>query len=233
METKIQVLPKFPLFSYEEIAPWLIKSLNPQQVEDFLAHWGLYPQTLPTQFWQLMLIQAAFKVKTQKEKISKQSNDKFFLPNELFSISRSLAEAISIFLDGWQPVGISKIYQKKDGVEILLATVVAFEGKIDLLNKEKIGEIELDFGLKERQKIDILPDEIVLVPQRDTEKVKLKIKTFANTRICGERKISYEAENSKVGIVIDGRGRPLVPPTSDEEGRKRLLKWQEVFSLEF
>jgi len=233
METKILALPRFPFFSYEEIAPWLTEALNPQQVEDFLGYLGLYPQTLPTQSWQLVLIQAALKVKIRKEKKTEQNNDKFFIPNEILPVSRSLAEAVSIFLDGQEPAGISEIYLKKDNQNVLLATSVAFEGKIDFLKKEKIGEIELDFGLKERQKIDVLPDEVVFVPQAGTDKVRLKIKTFGKVRIAGKRKISHEAQSGKVGIVIDGRGRPLVPPTPDEEGRKRLLLWQEVFLREF
>lgn len=233
MESKILALPRFPFFSYEELAPWLIENLNPQQVENFLGHIGIYPQMLPTRPWQLMVIQAAWRVKMRKEKSPEPKEDKFFLPKELLHSSRSLAEAVSIFLDGQEPVGISEIYVREAAQNILLATCIAFEGKFGLGKSERVAEIELDFGLKEKQKINVSQDELALVPQTERSKVRIKIKTSDKAKIAGKRKISFEAEGGRVGIVIDCRGRPLAPPTADDEGRKRLVAWQESFLREF
>lgn len=226
-------LPRFPFFSYEELAPWLTENLNPQQVENFLGHIGIYPQILPTKPWQLMVIQAAWKVKMQQEKDRETKGDKLFIPKELVRTSRSLAEAVSIFLDGCQPSGVVEIYMREAAQNILLATIITFEGKIDLKKREKVGQIELDFGLKEGQKINVSSNELVLIPQAGTNIVKLKIKTFGKARIAGKKQISFEAQAGKVGIIIDSRGRPLPMPTADEEGRKRLLAWQETFSRQF
>jgi hypothetical protein len=233
METKVLALLRFPFFTYEEIAPWLTFSVTPQQVEDFLGHLGIYPQILPTKVWHLMLMQASWKVKMRKEKSGRVKEDKLFIPKELLGISRSLAEAVSIFLDGQEPEGISEIYIKKDSLDILLATILAFEGEITVGKKEKIGQIQLDFGLREKQEINVLSDEVILIPQGGAGIVKLKVKTFGKAKITGRKQISFEAQGGRVGIVIDSRGRPMFPPTLDEEGRRRLLGWQEGFLREF
>jgi len=233
MVANIQTSVRFPFFSFEEIAPWLTENLNPQQVEDFLAHCGLYNQIVPTQPWQLMLIQAALIIKLHKERRTDQSSRSFFVSNEILSFSRSLAEAVSIFLNGCEPCGISQIYLKEGDSDMLLATSIAFEGKIGFSKKEKIAEVEVDFGLKEKQKITVLSDEIILIPQSFENKTKMKISTFGKVEIEGTKKKLFEVQSGKVGIVIDGRGRPIVPPTPDEEGRKRLLSWKEVFMKEF
>lgn len=233
MDEHILTTMRFPFFSYEELAPWLTDNLTPREVENFLGHVGIYPQTLPTKQWQLMVIQAAWRVRMQREKSDHDGGKKRFIPPQILTISRSLAEAVSIFLDGCQPPGIVEIFIKEKDNDILLATAIAFEGPMDFVKGEKVGEIELDFGLKDKQKISILADELVLIPQAGSSPASLKIRTFGKARIDGAKKVSCQAPSGKVGIVIDSRGRPISLPTADEEGRRRLLMWQESFLREF
>lgn len=83
------------------------------------------------------------------------------------------------------------------------------------------------------QSVSVSVGEIKVVPLGVGEKVKAVIKPNKNFDV-GEgkgRTREMELEGGVVGLVFDGRGRPMVLPTENDQRTKKLKEWLAAFNL--
>lgn len=91
-----------------------------------------------------------------------------------------------------------------------------------LINLGGPGQMEVDFGIGSNQKVSVGVDQLTILPaERDKEIV---IKT-----------INKQDSNSRVtvgelGVVIDGRVKPLDLVPRTDSAREKIKKWREVYT---
>ncbi|NUL82177.1 MAG: glutamate mutase L [Armatimonadetes bacterium] len=96
----------------------------------------------------------------------------------------------------------------------------------------KEGELCMTVDLA-GQSVSVSVGEIKVVPLGVGEKVKAVIKPNKNFDV-GEgkgRTREMELEGGVVGLVFDGRGRPMVLPTENDQRTKKLKEWLAAFNL--
>jgi len=78
--------------------------------------------------------------------------------------------------------------------------------------------------------IEVAKGEMKLIRVKESEKVEAEIKP-ATTLDIGEgpgKSIRTELHGGVVGIILDGRGRPINLPADDLERRRKLISWFKV-----
>lgn len=220
------------LFPFEEVSRWIPYPTQPLVIEDLLANFALYSSVIPTEERQFVYLQAAvreyFRKQDSKEPLT---GGKSFLPKYVEDYSRNEKEALLIFLDTQEPQGVVEVYGRKKTQETHFATIIAPLGPINPLKKEKILTADFDFKIKEKQRLVLVSDEIQLIPLPFGERVKVKVRCFSNFKITGKSSLQIELLGSRLGVIFDGRGRPMNLPTADPQGRERLLLWQNSLGL--
>lgn len=220
------------LFPFEEISRWIPFATQPQVVEDFLANYALHPNLIPTEEKHLIFLQAAIRETFRKQKSQVGANQKIFMPDYARLFARSDQESLLILLDTQEPEGIVEVFVKKKGDDVHLATVVAPSGQPVSNKKEKVLTAGFDFKIKEKQELTLLADEIQRVPLPLGEHAQIKIRCASGFKLEGKATLNSEVSGSVLGVVFDGRGRPLSIPSADPHGRERLLSWQNALNIE-
>lgn len=206
-----------------DIFAWLAKNFSARDVEDTLGNFRLYPTSLPTTELSLAVYQAILRVELSKKELTKSAN--FKIPEKVIEGCRNSQEAVLIFLDGVAPTGIFNLYSN----DTKLATCFCFEAKVEpkKLNS-KLGEIQIDFGIGEIQKLTILTDQIVRIPLERGFGARVSIKILADGKIEGSKKFEGEVTGSELGLIFDARGRPIVKPGEVGDREKRSESWRQA-----
>ncbi|MGC9148838.1 MAG: glutamate mutase L [Sulfolobales archaeon] len=172
----------------------------------------------------------------------------------LLSRAPRRSQSMMILIDAFQPIGftyimqdsvfmiphlgvLSKIY-RDIAMEIFekeclvpLGTVIAGEG-IDELGS-KIADINIRYDGGEEENISLNFGEIIRIPiPRDVEvTVTVNPKKTMNFGGGFGKKISRKVRGGIVGLVIDGRGRPIHTPKDREQRRRLLIQWFKSMDL--
>lgn len=219
--TTAKILAQNFLEDFEKVLPWLPKNFSSKEVEDILGNFRLYPQSFPTTEISLEVYQAQLRVGLGKMNLKKAST--YQLPEKIYSASRNFSEALLIFLDGAQPEGVFDV----NFGNLKLATCLCFGGKLRAATfKKKIAEVEVDFGLQNSQKLQILTDQIVKIPLAYGFTATISFKVFGDFRIGGLKKFSSKVTGSELGLIFDGRGRPILKPGEAGDREKRSADWR-------
>lgn len=220
-------------FSYEEVSRWIPFSTQPQVVEDTLANFSLYPNILPSDKKQTIFLQAALREYFRRlESRVVEEDEKLIFSDSILPFTQNLTEALLIILDGCEPQGVVNIVIRDKDSDIFLATVIAPQGEVNLAKKHEVLSCEVDFQIKEKQKLKLLSDEMQRIPLPSGERAKIKIHCASNFRLQGKSTVEVEIRGSELGIVFDGRGRPMNLPSADPQGRERILSWQNALGME-
>lgn len=219
--------------SYESVARWLPFNIDSITVENFLANTSLYPSAVPLNARELLFYQAMvreiFRKVTVGEDLNFDQGIPVSIPEELVKFSLSDREAVLLFLDSVAPAGVIDLL----GLNLeKLATLICFSGDFDVNSSEKIAEIKVDFGLPQSQKLNLLADDLVLIPAEKQQRVELTINCFAKAKIGKATKAKIITTSGLLGIVFDLRGRPFVGPDLTLKGREQLKKWKKSFGIE-
>jgi hypothetical protein len=102
---------------------------------------------------------------------------------------------------------------------------VVMEVELEMPNGEKVNE-ELTYGKLKRLRL----------PDRQRAKAKIHPSRGFDIGAGGGRELNTTVEGGVVGIVLDGRGRPLTLPENEFERREKLIGWMralEMYSDEF
>lgn len=198
-----------------------------------MANFSLYPQVLPTDNKQTIFLQAALREHFRKlESRGVEEDEKLVFSDSILPFTQNLTEALLIILDGCEPYGIIDIVLSGKDTDIFLATVVAPQGEVDLKKRGEVLSCEVDLNIKEKQKLKLMVDEMQRIPLPQGERAKIKIRCASNFKLQGKSGVEVEVHGSELGIIFDGRGRPLNLPSADPEGRERILSWQNALGME-
>ncbi len=109
---------------------------------------------------------------------------------------------------------------------IYLGTCVTPSGEIKKEGK-KIMEYNIDFGNGRKESGELLAGDMKLFPLGVGETAKAALKPSKGFDLGeGSGKLVEETlHGGVVGIILDGRGRPLIIPENTQERVDRLLKW--------
>ncbi len=82
------------------------------------------------------------------------------------------------------------------------------------------GRVSLDYGLSEIQEVAVAENEIVLVPAASSQKINLSMH--------GEKKQELVVAGGVLGVVLDGRLKPLPLHFGQEKTRQDVASWQKA-----
>ncbi len=167
-----------------DVGRWLPIQVDPTSLEDSLGNKILYPKTVPVSRQDLYLEQALFVEELRNNPQDWAKDGKIVIPPKLLTISTTLGEAMLTVLNAMEPKGLVEVQD--------VGVVIAPEGTAD---KEKvIAEITVDFGLTQKQKLKVLYDSIVLIPQTQGSKATLTIKLQNPFKINGKNNLKVVIE---------------------------------------
>lgn len=210
----------------KKVLAWLPKDYLLDEVANILANLWLNPRSTPVDLPSLDIYQAKLRAELQKEAsiATNLKKTKFEIPKKIAENAQSLGEALLIFLDGVQPEGIFDI----EIGDYKLATCFCFSGLPNFgKENEVVAEVNLDFGLPQKQKLEILADQIVRIPLKAGFTAEIQVKTKDQFKLAGAKKISQKVTGGELGIVFDGRGRPIAPPGETGDRTFRIKSWKQ------
>ncbi|MCD6263743.1 glutamate mutase L [Candidatus Bathyarchaeota archaeon] len=172
----------------------------------------------------------------------------------LLSHAPRRAQSLLILTDAFQPEGVTWFFQDsvfmmphlgvlstvypeaawqifdKDCL-VRLGTVIAPKG----IGKEgeSVMKVELEMPQGEVISEDVKFGEIKRIPLPVGQEAKVKISTEGDFKIGIEygNELEATAIGGEVGVVLDGRGRPLLLPEEDQARREKLLEWFDSMNL--
>ncbi len=172
----------------------------------------------------------------------------------LLSHAPRRAQSLMVLTDGFQPEGVTKIFQ--DSVFMMphlgILSTVYPEASWQIFDKDcliRLGTVVAPRGTgsegKEVMSVAIhMPDgevikesmkvgEIKRIPLPEGQEAEAFIKPRGIFDIgMGEGKeLETTLSGGVVGIVLDTRGRPLILPDDEDERRETLLKWWRILDL--
>ncbi|RLI32203.1 methylaspartate mutase [Candidatus Bathyarchaeota archaeon] len=172
----------------------------------------------------------------------------------LLSHAPRRAQSLLILTDAFQPEGVTWLFQDsvfmmphlgvlstvypeaawqifdKDCL-VRLGTVIAPKG----IGKEgeSVMKVELEMPQGEVISENVKFGEIKRIPLSVGQEAKVKISTEGDFKIGIEygNELEATAIGGEVGVVLDGRGRPLLLPEEDQARRDKLLEWFDSMNL--
>ncbi len=154
-----------------------------------------------------------------------------------------------MMIDAFEPQGVTKLavdsifmmphlgvfasIHPKAAAEIFMQDCLVDLGTVIAPVGGKAGEslLEVAFGGKK----EILKDgELRCIPLSAGEKVQAKITPLVGRVDIGSgpgKTLELELSGGHAGIILDGRGRPLILPASSEDRLKKIRRWYEAFEL--
>ncbi len=165
----------------------------------------------------------------------------------LLSHAPRRVQAAMILIDAFQPEGVTRLAQdsvfmmphlgvlstihKAAALEIfeldcLVRIGTCIAAKIEK-DTEKLAQIDITMPDGKTRTEEILRGEIRVIPIPSGEEVEINIEP---SKACdfGEgpgREVHTKTEGGEVGLILDGRGRPVVLPEDSGERAMMLLKW--------
>ncbi len=177
----------------------------------------------------------------------------------LLSRAPRRAQSMIILADAFQPIGftyvmqdsvfmiphlgvLSKIY-RDIALEIFekeclvpLGTLIAAAGVGTV--GEKVADVTIEYSESEKEQVELTFGSVVKIPLSQHKEVTVTVqptKKFDFGPGFGKR-VSKRVRGGVVGVVLDGRGRPLYLPQDERERRKLLTSWYraiEAYPKEF
>ncbi|RLG31903.1 methylaspartate mutase, partial [Methanosarcinales archaeon] len=172
----------------------------------------------------------------------------------LLSHAPRRTQSLLILTDAFQPEGVTWLFQDsvfmmphlgvlstvypeaawqifdKDCL-VRLGTVIAPKG----IGKEgeSVMKVELEMPQGEVISENVKFGEIKRIPLSVGQEAKVKISTEGDFKIGIEygNELEATAIGGEVGVVLDGRGRPLLLPEEDQARRDKLLEWFDSMNL--
>ena len=194
------------------------------------------------------------EVKAEETYIDMRRVDYVIGTGGLLSRAPRRSQSMMILIDAFQPIGftyimqdsvfmiphlgvLSKIY-REIALEIFereclvpLGTVVAAAGTGSV--GEKVADVVVEYSPNERETYELTFGSIIRIPIPQHKEVTVTVnptKRFDFGAGYGKR-VSRRVRGGVVGVVIDGRGRPLYIPQDGAERRKLLIQWFRSMDL--
>ena len=109
-----------------------------------------------------------------------------------------------------------------------LGTVVAPVGKAT-----RYGRVIATVKVEGRQDVNLAAGQLLVLPLGADEEVAIEVRPKGGYDLGAGRNRVVEAkvQGGEVGLILDGRGRPLVLPTQEHERRLSLRTWLEAMGV--
>lgn len=217
------------------IFAWFPKNYSKDEVANILANFWLKSAATPTTEIGLEIYQAKLRIELAEGSLryeyhstqDKKQAQRIKIPQKLVDNCRNFSEAVLIILDGVQPAGIIDIEDR----DIKLASCFCFEPALDTKKiGAKIAEVSINFGTPQPQKIQILADQIIKISLKVGFIADVTINCFENYQIAGKKKLATPVTGSQLGLIFDGRGRPILAPGDFGEPAKRINSWRQALA---
>jgi len=188
------------------------------------------------------------EVKAEETYIDMKRVDYIIGTGGLLSRAPRRAQSMMILMDAFQPIGftyimqdsvfmiphlgvLSKLY-REIALEIFekeclvpLGTVVAAAG-VGAVG-EKVADVTVEYSEGEKERYELTFGSVIRIPISQHKEVSVTVeptKKFDFGQGFG-KKVSKVVKGGVVGVVLDGRGRPIYVPQDPGERRKLLLSW--------
>jgi len=164
------------------------------------------------------------------------------------------SQSMLVMVDAWQPEGVTRLFQDsvfmmphlgvlstvypeaawqvfdKDCL-VRLGTVIAPAGKAN--EGDHIADVALEMPDGTSVEEDIIFGEIKAVPLGEGEEAEAVIEPHKSLDVGmgGGKSITSKVGGGVVGVVLDGRGRPLSIPEDREARSRTLIKWWDALQL--
>ena len=232
------------------IGRWMKESARFLDTENYLANKSIYPGVLPVDPLSLEMEQGAATeiVRFLKERfwpVSRSIPKRIILSGAVFAKSPKVYQSLMIFLNGFEPLGFCHIFlDQKNALPAFGELLLSFDKRnfqiednlaslgdlISLTHRKKIseelGELTLDLGLAQKQKIILKSRDLINIPFDNEQSGSLGMTL--------KKGVSFDGPISEInlyggllGLVVDARGRPLPCPQMDSESRVMVKKWHQ------
>lgn len=235
----------------ESVRAWLSLDIDDKTIENYLANKSLYAEIIPSSDEELMIEQAVARAILQgvTKELSFPWNeiDMLVVTGSVLTQTPVIAQTVGMVLDGLAPVGTLQLiadpslllmpcggafemWSPKDyrvGRAILhqalnpLGTLVGLDTSAD--GHSRLAKVTLDTGLDQQQILDVRIGDLVQIPMPASDPGALKV-VGAHSSVLRQA-AELQAIGGEAGLVIDGRGRPLVLADNDNDRRIQLLQW--------
>jgi uncharacterized protein (TIGR01319 family) len=168
---------------------------------------------------------------------------------------RRVQSALTL-IDGFATEGITRLFQDsvfmiphlgvlstvhpKASLEVFekdclvrLGTCIALSGKLSEKDYgKKIGEVKLKMPNGEVLEKSVEYGTIQRLDLAENEVAEAEIRPNSPFRVSAEggRSVTTKIEGGVVGVLIDGRGRPIDLPSDDSKRRSKLLEWYRTLN---
>ena len=200
---------------------------------------------------QRTISEAFAQTQTGLELIDMQALDLLVGSGGILSHAPRRAQSMLMLIDGFGVEGITRIavdsifmmphlgvlatVHERAATEVFekdclihLGTCVAATGKVRA--GSKLADIELALPNGQTQRVELVGGQMAKIPLAHGQTARLQAEPQRGVDLGAGRGVRVEMgiHGGVVGIVLDGRGRPIAPPTDPSQRREALTQWYQV-----
>lgn len=214
-----------------QIGAFLTAEVNETDIENYFGNKSLKPQAIPTTPTELEIEEAFYRVafSQNREFLNASNVVNILVTGAFFSLAPKQSKLVLILLDILSKGRVAQVkldrYQFLHGYGALLkkhpeisdwettflldlGAFISFGGK---------GRVMLDYGYTENQELEIVEDEIALVPAPSKQNIEI---TF-----MGKDKHRVKVHGGAFGVLLDGRVKPLKLAFGRIDSREAMKRW--------
>ncbi len=220
----------------EEITRWLPFATTHAELLNYTLNKSLRPGTIPGTLYDLHIEHALLKAGARlmlgsvKWDYGRTPLDLVIGAGTAFTGTGSPAYTALLLLDALQPTGVTTLQSDPFGmvaamgaialhtpeavVQLLeegnlntLGTCIALDGKPPL--DKRAAQVKITFADGDVVEESVMGGHLWMIPLQTYEQAEVEINCQAGTSINGKRRVKLTVSGGTVGLIIDGRGRPL------------------------
>lgn len=217
-----------------QIGAFLTNEVNEADIENYFGNKSLKPQAIPITKNELEIEEAFYRVAFAQNRqfLNSRNVINILVTGAFFSISPQKSNLALILLDILSKGRVAQV--KLDKSQFLhafgallkkhpeiadwetsflqdLGAFISFGGK---------GKVMLDYGFTENQELEIVEDEIALVPAPSKQTIEV---TFLE-----KNKERLSLHGGSFGVLLDGRVKPLKLAFGRQDSRESMKRWQNA-----
>jgi len=215
------------------VGSYLTFPIGEVELENHLANHTLHPQTIPETPWEVEINEALMRVIFAEKSANFGAANNVLVTGSLIAAHPKMSRVALVILDILGPNTIADVIVDKYSFSNCWGAAVTkyrelVDFEIDFLEKlgsfvslGGVGRVGLDYGLKNIQEVNVAENEIALIPATKEQKVEVELG-------YGREKRRFKTSGGNLGILIDGRLKPLPIAFGSSASQKAMVKWAEA-----
>lgn len=235
----------------QSVRDWIALNIDDSAIENYLANKSLYAELIPTTNEEVAIEQAVARALLQA--VARELTfpwaeiDMVVVTGAVLTQTPIVAQTVAMVLDGLAPLGTIQLIA--DPSLTLMACGGAFEAwsaedyrigrsilhqsltplgtivGLDTVNDshQRLAKVTLDTGLDQNQVLEVKTGDLLQLPLPTADQGTLQV-VGAHSQVV-KQAAELQAVGGEAGLIIDGRGRPLVLSPNDNERQNQLLQW--------